>query len=70
MEYSDALDELMEDICDKCRYPMALEEDGQEQLDGICAGYIIYARTRFFVGSLGANFTHTERRRTKWRDAG
>ena len=38
MEYSDALDELMEDICDKCRYPMAREEDGQEQLDGICAG--------------------------------
>ena len=41
MEYSDALDELMEDICDKCRYPMALEEDGQDQLDCICAGCTI-----------------------------
>lgn len=36
MEYSDALDELMEDICDKCRYPIQSED--QEQLDGICAG--------------------------------
>lgn len=36
MEYSDALDELMEDICDKCRYP--IESDDQEQLDAICAG--------------------------------
>ena len=41
MKYSDALDELMEDICDKCRYPMALEEDGQEQLDAICTGCTI-----------------------------
>lgn len=39
MEYSDALDELMEDICDKCRYP--IESDDQEQLDAICAGFTI-----------------------------
>lgn len=39
MEYSDALDELMEDICDKCRYPIQSED--QEQLDGICAGCTI-----------------------------
>lgn len=36
MEYSDALDELMEDICDKCRYP--IQSEGQEQLDAIYAG--------------------------------
>ena len=36
MEYSDALGELMEDICDKCRYP--IQSEGQEQLDAICAG--------------------------------
>lgn len=41
MNYTDALDELMESICDKCRYPMALEEDGQEQLDDICTGCTI-----------------------------
>lgn len=39
MEYSDALDELMEDICDKCRYP--IQSEGQEQLDAICAGCLI-----------------------------
>lgn len=39
MEYSDALDELMEDICDKCRYP--IQSEGQEQLDAICAGCTI-----------------------------
>lgn len=38
MGYTNELDELMEDICDRCRYPMELEEDGQEQLDDICAG--------------------------------
>lgn len=39
MNYTDALDELMENICDKCRYP--LETDGQEQMDDICTGCTI-----------------------------
>lgn len=39
MAYTDELDEIMESICDRCRY--VVEVDGQEQLDGICAGCTI-----------------------------
>ena len=39
MAYTDELDEIMESICDRCRYP--IESEGQEQLDGICAGCTI-----------------------------
>lgn len=34
MGYTNELDELMEDICDRCRYPLEVGE--QEQLDDIC----------------------------------
>lgn len=36
MGYTSELDELMETICDRCRYPLEVGE--QEQLDDICAG--------------------------------
>lgn len=39
MAYTDELDEIMESICDRCRY--AVEADGQDQLDDICAGCTI-----------------------------
>lgn len=41
MNYTDELDELMEEICDRCRYP--LEASEQEELDDICAGCTIRA---------------------------
>lgn len=34
MGYTNELDELMEDICDRCRYPLEVGE----QLDDICFG--------------------------------
>lgn len=36
MGYTSELDELMEEICDRCRYPIEVSE--QEELDDICAG--------------------------------
>lgn len=41
MGYTSELDELMEEICDKRRYP--LEAEDQEELDDICAGCTIRA---------------------------
>lgn len=39
MAYMDELDEIMESICDRCRY--VVEVDGQDELDEICAGCTI-----------------------------
>mgnify|MGYP006862836976 CR=1 FL=1 len=39
MAYTDELDEIMESICDRCRY--VVEVDGQDELDEICAGCTI-----------------------------
>lgn len=44
----EAVDRLMESICDRCRYE--LEADGRDELDDICAGCTIRADLEIIAG--------------------